>query len=116
FIDEYERTRQITFSDTSSVVSFSGYCNKIFLIIQLAIQSQQRHNTDNSLMNTKEQDRSHLAIHHQLSRSVGTVTRNDELFFQRILPKIETMTRNLSKFENLDLFDYTTSNTVTAAA
>uniref|UniRef100_A0AAF5Q5H0 Uncharacterized protein n=1 Tax=Wuchereria bancrofti TaxID=6293 RepID=A0AAF5Q5H0_WUCBA len=65
----------------------------------------------NSLMNTKEQDRSHLAIHHQLSRSVGTVTRNDELFFQRILPKIETMTRNLSKFENLDLFDYTTSNT-----
>uniref|UniRef100_A0A1I8ETN3 Uncharacterized protein n=1 Tax=Wuchereria bancrofti TaxID=6293 RepID=A0A1I8ETN3_WUCBA len=28
FIDEYERTRQITFSDTSSVVSFSGYCNK----------------------------------------------------------------------------------------
>ncbi|VDM08474.1 unnamed protein product, partial [Wuchereria bancrofti] len=60
-------------------------------------------------MNTKEQDRSHLAIHHQLSRLMGTAT-------SEVLSKIETTTRNLSEFGNLDLFDYTTSTTVTTAA
>ncbi|VDO50274.1 unnamed protein product [Brugia timori] len=60
-------------------------------------------------MNTKEQDRSHLAIHHQLFRLMGTAT-------SEVLSKIETTTRNLSVFGNLDLFDYTTSTTVTTAA
>uniref|UniRef100_A0A1I8EFC8 Uncharacterized protein n=2 Tax=Wuchereria bancrofti TaxID=6293 RepID=A0A1I8EFC8_WUCBA len=70
------------------------------------IRIQRKHD---SLMNTKEQDRSHLAIHHQLSRLMGTAT-------SEVLSKIETTTRNLSEFGNLDLFDYTTSTTVTTAA
>nr|CDP94057.1 Bm2240, isoform e [Brugia malayi] len=70
------------------------------------IRIQRKHD---SLMNTKEQDRSHLAIHHQLFRLMGTAT-------SEVLSKIETTTRNLSVFGNLDLFDYTTSTTVTTAA